>query len=105
MARALRFLSVGPAEAEEEEEEEGKTRTIVHSGPEERPAITVSVPATNGGTETPGKGARITEVKATVESMLGRRRSFGDLGEGGSGGKVITPTARPPTEEREYVVE
>lgn len=101
----MRFLSVGPVDEVEESEgeEEGKTTTIVHPGPEERPAITLSGPKEKGELEV--EGGRITEVKATIESMLGRRRSFGDLGEATGTGRVITPTARPPTEEEEFVVE
>ncbi|BGP29802.1 hypothetical protein JCM10296v2_001548 [Rhodotorula toruloides] len=85
-----------------------------------RPAVTISPPpassfpssspreSPSSPTGTPPPGAtKISSVKATIESMLGRKRSFGDLrgNEAGSngfgaavegGGARITPTARPP---------
>lgn len=90
-----------------------------------RPAVTVSTPtasAPGSGDATPPPGAtRITSVKATIESLLGRKRSFSDLqrpkredilapaepalgGLLGGGSAKITPTARPPVAgEREFV--
>lgn len=92
----------------------------VSSAPALRPAVTVSSPpastfpsssptdSPSSPTATPPPGAtKISSVKATIESMLGRKRSFGDLRgneatsdgfgpTGAGGGARITPTARPP---------
>lgn len=72
-----------------------------------RTSITVSTPpdlshpsSAAPGTDTPPPGAqKIGAVKATIESMLGRKRSYSDLGLGartaaGSAEKVVeAPTA------------
>lgn len=93
---------------DEEGDEETGTHTIVQPGrKDERPAVTLSVPKERpvreeGSTSTPP--TRITAVKATIESMLGRRKSFGEVfGEALERPKagVFVPTARPPPlEER-----
>jgi hypothetical protein len=128
LARALRFLSVRSGGDEDDEDEQqavagrandtadgrqqsSTTQLVVPTSSTLRPAITVSTPPTLAlppdGTATPPPGAaKITAVKATIESMLGRKRSFSDLGAhlGLAGVKSsITPTARPPTaDERAY---
>ncbi|BGP22562.1 hypothetical protein Rt10032_c08g3431 [Rhodotorula toruloides] len=88
------------------------------SAPAVRPAVTISSPPASSipsaspcdfpsPTATPPSGAtKISLVKAMIESMLGRKRSSGDLrgnqagsngfGDAGGGGARITPTARPP---------
>ncbi|GAA5920230.1 hypothetical protein JCM1841_000431 [Sporobolomyces salmonicolor] len=129
LVRALRFLSVesnADEDAEDEELEhdddaegqsvEGTTQLILPSSLDTpRPAVIVSTPPvstpqTPSQTATPPPGAAsITAVKATIESMLGRKKRFGDLdgaatpgslgsGPGGMarGGARITPTSRPP---------
>lgn len=122
LLRALRFLSVSSggdddddAIAEdnkdlvEDPDTASKTHTIVSSSGAAKtgPSITLSTPPTPAvpvvGSDTPPPGAaKITAVKATIESMLGRRRSFGAL-DPQPLGRVITPTARPPTDdEPEY---
>ncbi|GAA5896506.1 hypothetical protein JCM5296_000686 [Sporobolomyces johnsonii] len=130
LVRALRFLSVESNADEDvadgelehrygvdEQPVEGTTQLILPpSSDTPRPAVVVSTPPvsapqTPSQTATPPPGAaRITAVKATIESMLGRKKSFGDLhgaatpgGLGSSlgglaqgGGARITPTSRPP---------
>ncbi|GAA6062474.1 hypothetical protein JCM10212_000009 [Sporobolomyces blumeae] len=131
LVRALRFLSVdsdGPEVPEDAEDErhEGtrdpglpKTQVILPpSADSPRPAVVVSTPPASGPpsqTATPPPGAaRISSVKATIESMLVRKRSMSDLrnspsgsstpgslgsslpGGDSGGGPRITPTARPP---------
>lgn len=123
-----------PLDSDEDEDEEPTTSVVLgpHSvGEAVRPAVTVSTPAaaaasapgSDGATPPPG-AAKITAVKATIESLLGRKRSFSGLERpkldapeaetprfggtllGGSqpGGARITPTARPPTaSEDEFV--
>lgn len=125
--------TIGRAEDDAEGREQRSTTQLIvppsSSSAEQsaRPSITVSTPPilarpfaggaeedgeTSRGTPPPG-ASKITAVKATIESLLGRKRSFGDLGAGlsrgeedggGGGGRGrITPTARPPTaEEMEY---
>lgn len=106
-----------------DEEDDGEPTTSVvlpHNvvGATARPAVTVSTPAaaaasgpgTDGATP-PAGAAKITAVKATIESLLGRKRSFSGLerpklespgastptfGASLLGGSKITPTARPP---------
>lgn len=146
LARALRFLSVSGGgedgeealpvpssrrvnlalDSDEEGEEEPTTSVVLPPnvvGGAVRPAVTVSTPAataasapgSDGATPPPG-AAKITAVKATIESLLGRKRSFSGLERpklespgaatptlGGTllggpqhGGARITPTARPP---------
>ncbi|BGP13600.1 hypothetical protein JCM10213_007776 [Rhodosporidiobolus nylandii] len=144
LARALRFLSVDaggdtppsaspPRTPSPDRELEGEPRqttqlvlppSLSTSAP--RPAVTVSSPAPAPPVDwnsTPGERPRreISEVKATLESMLGRKRSMSDLrrrsrsssvsstlgeelgapavlggGLGAGGAARITPTARPP---------
>lgn len=83
LERALRFLSVGVDDDEtiEDEDDDDALQTTHTIIPPlcglERPAVTLSTPFANGTTSTsPPNGVRITAVKATIESMLGRRRSF-----------------------------
>lgn len=128
LERALRFLSVSvdnDGSAVDDEEDGGvedgisSTHTIIPSTTtSSRPAVTLSTPllppsfspTSDDSTATPPPGAaKIGNVKATIESMLGRRKSFGasldtqalqgagGLG-GGAGGRIV-PTARPPTED------
>ncbi|GAA5844279.1 hypothetical protein JCM11251_003750 [Rhodosporidiobolus azoricus] len=150
LTRALRFLSVDaggdeddgaeepapPLAADEGDDDEHRQTTQLvlpplpplssHSIP--RPAVTVSSPPPSHPSTPPVQPATrdITQVKATLESMLGRKRSMSDLrrrwrstsvasssglgedlvappsrGEpsgfaAGSTGPRITPTARPP---------
>lgn len=123
LERALRYLSVDTEQQEDnvvnsldQVVEQGKTHTILASDESNelvRPIVTVSTPSTLPLSlfSTPPIGAtKITSVKATIESMLGRRKSFSNLpkmdrfelnveglGTTGGGMKII-PTARPPTE-------
>ncbi|GAA5904866.1 uncharacterized protein JCM6883_004892 [Sporobolomyces salmoneus] len=134
LVKALRFLSVdsGDGDGNDDQEEEvrsgqgefSKTHVILPpSSDSPRPAVVVSTPpisSTPSPTGTPPpEASRITSVKATIESMLVKKRSFSDLRNqafsparsipstpgglgtpslgGGSGGATrITPTARPP---------
>lgn len=146
LSRALRFLSTGEgAEGVVDEEDVGEqngaeddgrpstTLLIPPSSTISRTSITVSTPShpsasqPSSCTDTPPPEApKIGNVKATIESMLGRKRSYSDLGLGarkeatreepppgqlGAGGaatpgslggglamprSTITPTARPP---------
>ncbi|GAA6026763.1 hypothetical protein JCM8097_005844 [Rhodosporidiobolus ruineniae] len=149
LARALRFLSVDSGGGESDDEEQGEdeddpmddssadpdrqtTQLVLPPLPPlssssiPRPAVTVSSPPPSDPSSTaatPGGGKRdITQVKATLESMLGRKRSMSELnrrsrsssvsstlgeelgpampslapGLGGDTGPRITPTARPP---------
>ncbi|GAA5947192.1 hypothetical protein JCM3765_001567 [Sporobolomyces pararoseus] len=137
LVRALRFLSVDSGDGDENREEDtndegaelnggysSKTQVILPPSTDSpRPAVVVSTPPVSSPpshTGTPPPGAtRISSVKATIESMLVKKRSFGDLrnqpsspsrsprgsglatpslGGGLDGGSTtrITPTARPP---------
>lgn len=110
LARALRYLSVqsgGDADdlAVDDQEDGGdspSTHTLISAEPtRERPSVTLSAPLSEAlpvlGAPTPPVGAtRITAVKATIESMLGRRKSFGELAPVP---RTIIPTARPPTDD------
>ncbi|KAM0792043.1 hypothetical protein ACM66B_004751 [Microbotryomycetes sp. NB124-2] len=127
LARALRFLSTdsnpeddevqAPADTDSTELEPSTTLLVSAAKSSSLPAVTVSSPSTLGvpsdGTGTPPlpPGAqKIGSVKATIESMLGRKRSFSDL-RGSEQvlqeeeedepaarrvGTKILPTARPP---------
>ena len=129
LERALRFLSVSvdddgsAVDDEETVEVEGDGISLTHTiipptSMPSRPAVTLSTPLlppsssdiSENSTATPPPGAtKIGNVKATIESMLGRRKSFGASldaqglqgggGLGGGAGNRIVPTARPPTEE------
>ncbi|KAK4705627.1 hypothetical protein P7C70_g569, partial [Phenoliferia sp. Uapishka_3] len=109
LARALRFLSVSSNDVDGDEDEavvdsdaSSTTHTIANTLKSGGLVITVSTPPqpsspSPGTTSTPPPGAaKITAVKATIESMLGRKKSFGDLG---APSRVIIPTARPPTQD------
>ncbi|GAA6006321.1 hypothetical protein JCM11491_004913 [Sporobolomyces phaffii] len=134
LVRALRFLSVdsgdGQGDGLAEVEREGdrpsangyclKTQVILPPSTDSpRPAVVVSTPPVSSPpshTGTPPPGAtKISSVKATIESMLVRKRSSSDLRNqaspsrsipstpgglgtllGGGEGTRITPTARPP---------
>ncbi|KAM0753816.1 hypothetical protein T439DRAFT_353590 [Meredithblackwellia eburnea MCA 4105] len=87
------------------------THTIIPSSAldKDAPSITLSTPPTAStpffGTATPPPEApKITAVKATIESMLGRKRSFGDLSSPAppstsAYSRTIIPTARPPLDD------
>lgn len=110
LSRALRFLSTTSGGDEEEEgvnlggegrpeqnghedDEPSTTQLLMPTSSSQRPAITVSTPSaadvkrvnngdTGSGTGTPPPGAqKISSVKATIESMLGRKRSYSDLSQ------------------------
>ncbi|GAA5875348.1 hypothetical protein JCM16303_000591 [Sporobolomyces ruberrimus] len=134
LVKALRYLSVDSGDGEPFEdgsEREGngnagfssKTQVILPPSTDSpRPAVVVSTPPVSSppsqsGAPPPG-ATRISSVKATIESMLVKKRSFGDLRNqassspspsisipatpGGTrlgdigGGSRITSTARPP---------
>lgn len=105
MERALRFLSVGEgADDDAEEGGVGRTHTIVQAKDVgAQPAITLSSPPERNdeGEDSTRRTAGISDVKATIESMLGRRKSLSldDLDLGRDNGRTITPTARPPTSD------
>lgn len=107
LERALRFLSVGPNNDEEEEENDkgerrsSETINIIPSTIDSlRPAITLSSPFdTSEASTPPTESNRITAVKATIESMLGRRKSFSASSLDAGLPSRIIPTARPPTED------
>lgn len=111
LARALRYLSVSSNDADDEsalddepapsDDSRSTTHVIVSSAGTQQTGLSITVstppapPEPSIGTATPPPGAaKITAVKATIESMLGRKKSFGDLG---APTRVIIPTARPPT--------
>ncbi|KAK4048759.1 hypothetical protein OIV83_004525 [Microbotryomycetes sp. JL201] len=135
LSRALRFLStesnpdaddpveskVDSADESSNEAQSSTTLLVPAAASASRPAVTVSSPSTldvrSDGTGTPPlpPGAqKIGSVKATIESMLGKKRSFSDLRGAGqdpaesdynelqnapahrTGPARITPTARPP---------
>ncbi|KAL8293042.1 hypothetical protein RQP46_000736 [Phenoliferia psychrophenolica] len=119
LARALRYLSVSSNDdvdddaqggdahlasngIEQDDQSSPTTHTIVAAAAQAvGPSITVSTPpapaepSVGTATPPPAGAARITAVKATIESMLGRKKSFEDLGAPPP--RVIIPTARPPT--------
>ncbi|GAA5931797.1 uncharacterized protein JCM15063_001570 [Sporobolomyces koalae] len=136
LVRALRFLSVdsdGPADSDADHIQlsdtaptddlhsfSSKTQVILAPSTDSpRPAVVVSTPPistppSHNGTPPPG-AARISSVKATIESMLVKKRSSSDLrgsatasaprtpgssntmlGGDSIGPARITPTARPP---------
>jgi hypothetical protein len=105
LERALRFLSVGEgADDDAEEGGVGRTHTIVQAKDVgAQPAITLSSPPERNdeGEDSTRRTAGISDVKATIESMLGRRKSLSldDLDLGRDNGRTITPTARPPTSD------
>ncbi|KAI5475276.1 protein of Calcipressin family [Pseudohyphozyma bogoriensis] len=122
LARALRYLSVSSGGDEDEDEDVElkdqdddlspsagpETHTLLSAGPSEvRPSVTLSTPPAPSTptfemhTESPPPGAtKITAVKATIESMLGRKKSFEELGGGmAPPRRTIIPTARPPTDD------
>lgn len=136
--RALRFLSVGVEDEDvvddtTQRSQPSTTHTIIASERASlRPAVTLSTPSFSfsspspfsDATTTPPPGAaKITAVKATIESMLGRKRSYSDFGpaERIELGNIINPpthlslsstiapriipTARPPTESIDEYIE
>ncbi|KAK4052996.1 hypothetical protein OIO90_004120 [Microbotryomycetes sp. JL221] len=100
LAKALRYLSTQSNEQDEDQDNQNETNdhdddddtnepstTVLIPAVEsaKRPAITVSSPTTlaqpSPGTSTPPPpgATKIESVKATIESMLGKKRSFSDL--------------------------
>lgn len=142
LVRALRYLSVdsGDGDGDGDVEEDGddghsnespKTQVLLApSSDSPRPAVVVSTPPVSSPpsqSATPPPGAtRICSVKATIESMLVKKRSFGDLRDratastpasahpsglstpavGATLGTTtrITPTARPPLAQGLWLV-